>query len=127
MNPNATFTFTINYRGAIGGARLVITRRRKLDRSATPTGPTNSRDVRQVEVFYDNMSYSTEVIDPTTHETKYVCSIVVPHRVIRNLRTRCDADLSPDSRTRKNTLCMSFIGTNADGKLITKVSKLLTV
>jgi hypothetical protein len=125
MNPNATFTLTINYRGAIGGARFVITRRRKLDRGTTPTGPTVSNDVRHAEVFYDNMSYSTVVIDPTTHETRYVCNVVVPHRVIRNLRRRCDADLSPGSTTRKNTLCMCFIVTNTDGEIIAKVSKLL--
>jgi hypothetical protein len=126
MNPKVRISLTIEYVGAVGGARLIISRRRKLDRAAAGTGPKKSKDVLPSDFLYRNMFYTQTVLNSTTHLTRYECFTEVPHRLIKKLRTRSDADLSPDTTKRKNMLSASVVVINDDGEIIAKVSLLLT-
>ncbi len=122
MNDNVKIEFRIISPDPLGETpKLVISRRRKLDRTAGGTGPKESKDVKSNDVFSKNMSFSQPGAD---HVIK--CTLDIPHTVIRRLRQKHKADLSPNNSTRKFMLCATIIVTNADGEIIAKVSKLLT-
>jgi hypothetical protein len=121
MNPKAKFTFSINDAVEIGSARLIITRRRKLDFKPTGTGPKASKDVVHQEVLQRSMQWAYYAT-----EHRYECSVEIGHNVLKRLWQRNDSDLTAEGSTKKNILCMCFVVTNTDGEIIAKVSRLIT-